>query len=67
MGYFDDGHHFADISSGNGRVDYLCMVEINPTTGHGWLYLNNCPTGGDDVAGAVPDPNLPIYAPKSKL
>ena len=33
----------------------------------GWLYLNNCPTGGDDVAGAVPDPNLPIYAPKSKL
>jgi len=55
--------HFPSLQV-QGRAD---MVEINPTTGHGWLYLNNCPTGGDDVAGAVPDPNLPIYAPKSKL
>ncbi|PVH89001.1 carbohydrate esterase family 3 protein [Cadophora sp. DSE1049] len=52
--------HFPSLQ-GQGRAD---MVEINPTTGHGWLYFNSCPNGGDDVAGAIPDPNLPVYTPK---
>ncbi|KAH9223897.1 hypothetical protein DL95DRAFT_452880 [Leptodontidium sp. 2 PMI_412] len=52
--------HFPSLQ-GQRRAD---MVEVNPTTGHGWLYFNSCPKGGDDVSGPVPDPNLPAYTPK---
>ncbi|SPO00343.1 related to acetylxylan esterase [Cephalotrichum gorgonifer] len=34
VGYFDNGHHFADIT-GEGRVDYLCMEPSGRVTG--WL------------------------------
>ncbi|KAF9880547.1 putative carbohydrate esterase family 3 protein [Colletotrichum karsti] len=34
VGYFDNGHHFADIT-GEGRVDYLCMEPDGRVTG--WM------------------------------
>ncbi|OBT61486.1 hypothetical protein VE03_09357 [Pseudogymnoascus sp. 23342-1-I1] len=34
QGYFDNAHHFADIT-GNGRVDYLCMEPSGRVTG--WI------------------------------
>ncbi|KFX96332.1 hypothetical protein V490_03385 [Pseudogymnoascus sp. VKM F-3557] len=51
--------YFPNIG-GVGRAD---IVEVNPNTAHGWVYLNSCPRGGDDSEGSVPNPGLPVYTP----
>ncbi|KAH8678326.1 hypothetical protein BX600DRAFT_545929 [Xylariales sp. PMI_506] len=40
---------------GQGRAD---MVAVDPKTGHGFVWYNSCPTGGDGP-GPLVDPELP--------
>lgn len=48
---------------GVGRAD---MVHVDPKNGHGWIWFNTCPAGGNgDDGGVGPrDPELPFYAPQ---
>ncbi|KFX87170.1 hypothetical protein V490_08483 [Pseudogymnoascus sp. VKM F-3557] len=50
--------HFPNLG-GLGRAD---MVQVDPSTAHGFIWYNTCPGGGaiDDSWG---DPNLPDYNP----
>ncbi|MBE3044265.1 hypothetical protein IMZ48_17190 [Candidatus Bathyarchaeota archaeon] len=50
--------HFPSLG-GQGRAD---MVGVDPTSGHGHLWFNSCPRGGDD--GKLVDPGWEALVPE---